>query len=191
MKCFSSIEKTNATVFNKKRAFNKILRGLKGGRSVRIQSSIQSRHKKIKEFFIRMTIDAAIDLFVKSAMGKKAHDLVVLDVQELTSIADVFIICSGRSNRQVTALSEHILFEMKQRGIPALSREGVKEGHWAILDYGHVVIHIFYDPLRSFYDLEGLWADADRIETPSMSPRRTSLREVVLETAEESFCDDD
>lgn len=136
-----------------------------------------------------MTIDASIDLFVKSALGKKAHDLVVLDVQELTSIADVFIICSGRSNRQVTALSEHILFEMKQRGLLPLNREGVKEGHWAILDYGHVIIHIFYDPIRSFYDLEGLWADADRIETPSMSPRRTLIREAVLETAEE--LDDD
>jgi len=109
-----------------------------------------------------------LDLYIKAALGKKAMDLVVLDVRKLSSIADVFIICSGRSNRQVLAIAEHIQVDLKKHGIKPLSVEGKKEGHWVLLDYGHVIIHVFYEPVRSFYDLEGLWIDAERIETKSM-----------------------
>ena len=105
-----------------------------------------------------------LDLYIKAALGKKAMDLVVLDVRKLSSIADVFIICSGRSNRQVLAIAEHIQVDLKKHGIKPLSVEGKKEGHWVLLDYGHVIIHVFYEPVRSFYDLEGLWIDAERIE---------------------------
>jgi len=108
------------------------------------------------------------DLYIKAALGKKAMDLVVLDVRKLSSIADVFIICSGRSNRQVLAIAEHIQVDLKKHGIKPLSVEGKKEGHWVLLDYGHVIIHVFYEPVRGFYDLEGLWIDAERIETKSM-----------------------
>lgn len=113
-------------------------------------------------------LDSSLDLYVKAALGKKAMGVVVLDVHELTSIADVFIICSGRSNRQVTAIGEFIQEDLKKHGIRPLSVEGVKEGHWVLLDYGHVIIHIFYEPVRNFYDLEGLWADAKRIKTESL-----------------------
>lgn len=109
-----------------------------------------------------------LDLYIKAALGKKAMDLVVLDVRKLSSIADVFIICSGRSNRQVMAIAEHIQVDLKKHGIKPLSVEGKKEGHWVLLDYGHVIIHVFYEPVRSFYDLEGLWIDAEKIETKSM-----------------------
>jgi len=109
-----------------------------------------------------------LDLYIKAALGKKAMDLVVLDVRKLSSIADVFIICTGRSNRQVLAIAEHIQVDLKKHGIKPLSVEGKKEGHWVLLDYGHVIIHVFYEPVRSFYDLEGLWIDAERIETKSM-----------------------
>jgi ribosome-associated protein len=109
-----------------------------------------------------------LDFYIKAALGKKAMDLVVLDVRKLSSIADVFIICSGRSNRQVMAIAEHIQVDLKKHGIKPLSVEGKKEGHWVLLDYGHVIIHVFYEPVRSFYDLEGLWIDAEKIETKSM-----------------------
>lgn len=109
-----------------------------------------------------------LNLYINAALGKKAMDLVVLDVRKLSSIADVFIICSGRSNRQVMAIAEHIQVDLKKHGITPLSVEGKKEGHWVLLDYGHVIIHVFYEPVRSFYDLEGLWIDADRIETQSI-----------------------
>ena len=106
----------------------------------------------------------SLDLYIQAALGKKAIDLVALDVRKLSSIADVFIICSGRSNRQVVAIAEHIQVELKKHGITPLSVEGKRQGHWVLLDYGHVIIHIFYEPVRAFYDLEGLWIDAKRIE---------------------------
>ena len=109
-----------------------------------------------------------LNLYINAALGKKAIDLVVLDVRKLSSIADVFIICSGRSNRQVMAIAEHIQVDLKKHGITPLSVEGKKEGHWVLLDYGHVIIHVFYEPVRSFYDLEGLWIDADPIKTKSL-----------------------
>jgi len=93
---------------------------------------------------------------------------VVLDVADLTSYADVFIICSGRSNRQVSAIADFIKTDLKKHKIKPLSVEGTKNGHWVLLDYGHVIIHVFYEPVREFYDLEGLWADAERIMTPSL-----------------------
>ena len=112
--------------------------------------------------------DPRQDLFIKAVLGKKALDVVMLDVDGLTSLADTFIICSGRSNRQVTAIAEFIRTDLKKKGIKPLSIEGLKEGHWVLMDYGNVVIHVFYDPVRSFYDLEGLWADAPRVTTPAL-----------------------
>jgi len=109
-------------------------------------------------------LDPSLDLYVEAALGRKATDIVVLDVRKITSIADVFIICSGRSNRQVTAIAEFIQIELKKHDIRPISVEGKKEGHWVLLDYGHVVMHIFYGPIREFYDLEGLWIDAKRIK---------------------------
>ena len=118
--------------------------------------------------------DPSLDLYIKAASEKKALDLVVLDVAELTSIADVFIICSGRSNRQVNAIADTIVTNLKKHKIKPLSVEGTGEGHWVLLDYGHVVIHIFYEPVREFFDLEGLWVDAKRITTPAMKKLQSS-----------------
>jgi ribosome-associated protein len=111
-----------------------------------------------------------LDLYMKTALDKKAEDPVLLDVRGLTSIADFFMILSARSHRQVTAISEHVVKELRARKIKPLSVDGLSEGHWVLLDYGHVVMHIFYDSIRRFYDLEGLWIDAKRIRTPSMLP---------------------
>ena len=113
-------------------------------------------------------LDPSLDLYIKAVLGKKAMNVVALDVGELTSYADVFIICSGRSNRQVSAIAEFIQSDLKKHKIRPLSVEGTKDGHWVLLDYGHVVIHVFYEPVREFYDLEGLWVDAGRIMTPSL-----------------------
>jgi ribosome-associated protein len=118
-------------------------------------------------------IDLSLDLYVEAALGKKAKHLVVLDVHELSSVADAFIICSGRSNRQVKAIAEHIQVELKKHKIKPLSTEGMSDGHWVLMDYGHIIIHIFYEPVRSFYDLESLWVDAARIKTKSMEHLET------------------
>ncbi len=107
--------------------------------------------------------DPSLKYYINAALGRKATDLVVLDVSELTSFADVFIICTGKSHRQVSAIAEYIKTDLKKQGISPISIEGMSDGHWVLLDYGHILIHVFYDPVRAFYDLEGLWADAKRI----------------------------
>ena len=112
--------------------------------------------------------DPSLDLYIKAVQGRKATNVVALDVADLTSYADVFIICSGRSNRQVSAIADFIKTDLKKHKIKPLSVEGTKDGHWVLLDYGHVIIHVFYEPVREFYDLEGLWSDARRIKTPSL-----------------------
>lgn len=121
-------------------------------------------------------VNPRLDLFVQAALGRKAEGIVVLDVRELTSIADTFIICSGRSNRQVSAIAEHIERFLKEHKIRALSVDGKKEGHWVLMDYGDIIIHVFYEETRSFYDLEGLWVDAARITTESMKEIRENDR---------------
>jgi len=93
---------------------------------------------------------------------KKAQDVVILDVRTLSSFADYFIICSGGSRRQVVALAQHLEEALGRGGIKPLGIEGLAEGQWVLLDYNEIIVHIFYQPVREFYDLEGLWADAPR-----------------------------
>ncbi len=107
--------------------------------------------------------DSEIEIYFKAAFTKKAENPVVLDVRELTSVADFFIILSGRSNRHAKSIGEFIREDLKKKGKMPLSVEGMKDGQWILLDFGHIIIHVFYEPVRSFYDLEGLWADAKRV----------------------------
>ena len=105
------------------------------------------------------------DLIVSAAKEHKAFDMVLLKVDELTSIADYYFICSCRSSRQVQAVTEHILARAKEAGgYKILGVEGKSRGQWALLDFGDVVAHVFYEPLREFYDLESLWIEAPRID---------------------------
>ncbi len=117
---------------------------------------------------IETTNDPSIDTFVSAVLGKKAGQIVILDVKNMTTFADTFIICSARSNRQATAIAEFVSTYLKKQGKKVLNIEGKKEGHWVLMDYGDVIIHIFFEPLRSFYDLEGLWVDARRIRTKAL-----------------------
>lgn len=137
-----------------------------------------------------LSLNSSLDLYVKAALEKKALGLVVLDVRELSSIADVFIICSGRSNRQVTAIAEFIQVDLKKHGIRPLSVEGKKEGHWVLLDYGHVIIHVFYESMRNFYDLEGLWIDAKRIKTESLIKSENLITEISVKLFKDKFHND-
>ena len=114
------------------------------------------------------TKDPRLNLVLTTVMGKKALDIIVLDVRGLTSLADTFIICSGRSNRQLTAIADYIRIDLKKQGVAPLSVEGLQEGHWVLMDYGDIVIQVFYDDVRRFYDLEGLWSDAPRIRTRAL-----------------------
>ena len=109
-------------------------------------------------------LEPGIDPYVKAVLGMKALNVVVLDVHGLASFADTFIVCSGRSHRQVSAIAEFVQKELKAKGITPLGIEGLREGHWVLMDYGDVLIHVFYEPVRIFYDLEGLWSDAKRVD---------------------------
>jgi ribosome-associated protein len=127
---------------------------------------------------MNVEIDSRLDLFVQAALARKAERIVLLDVRQKTSIADVFVICSGRSSRQVEAIAEHIAASLKSHGLRPLSAEGVKEGHWALIDYGHILVHVFHEPVRQFYDLDGLWIDAPRLKTPSLAERLARPEEI-------------
>jgi ribosome-associated protein len=87
---------------------------------------------------------------------------VILEVAELCSFADYFIICSGGSRRHVLALAEHVEAALKQEGVKPLGVEGLEEGQWVLLDYNTMVIHIFIQERREFYNLEDLWSEAPR-----------------------------
>jgi ribosome-associated protein len=97
-------------------------------------------------------------------LDKKAKEVIVLDVRGMTSYADYFVVASGESDRQVSAMAESVLTNLKEteNGLRPIGHEGMETGQWVLLDYGEVVAHLFLDEVRAFYDLEGLWADAPR-----------------------------
>ena len=117
-------------------------------------------------------------LLSRFALEKKASDLVLMEVRELTSIADYFIICSGRSDRQVQSIAQGIEENLGKQGIYPLSVEGLPRAQWVLMDFSDVIVHIFYRPVREFYDLEGLWGDAPRVQLPE--PYATLVREFSL-----------
>lgn len=101
------------------------------------------------------------------AFDKKAERLAVLDVRSLTSYTDYFFICHGRSDRQVQAISEAIQTTLKAEGIRPIAVEGTESSQWVLMDYEDVVVHVFYEPVRAHYDLDGLWSDAPRVRLPA------------------------
>lgn len=94
---------------------------------------------------------------------KKGQDLIILDVHSLASFTDYFIIVSGRSIRQVQALADHVEEALRAEKIRPLGVEGTREGAWVLMDYGDVIVHLFYSPAREFYNLEGLWEEARKV----------------------------
>jgi ribosome-associated protein len=95
-------------------------------------------------------------------LDKKALDVVLLDVRGMTSYADWFVLGSGESERQVGATAEHLREKLREEGYQTIGSEGFETGHWVLLDYGEVVVHLFSTEVRAFYDLDGLWADAPK-----------------------------
>ena len=98
-----------------------------------------------------------------AAEDKKAVDVVVLDLQEITIIADYFVICSGESTPQVRAIYRGIMDDLAEIGVTPNWRSGSEEGGWVLLDYGGIVVHVFHHSQREYYDLENLWGDAKRL----------------------------
>ena len=105
-------------------------------------------------------------LCAQAALDKKAYDLVILEVSALTSVADYFVICTGRSDIQVQAICRAIEEALVKATFRPLAIEGFTHGQWVLIDYGDVVVHVFYESVREFYNLEGLWVQAPRCELP-------------------------
>ena len=103
----------------------------------------------------------------EAALEKKAYDLVVLQSEHLSTIADYFLIATGRSDVQVQAIARGIEERMVKDGVRPLAVEGFHHAHWVVLDYDDVVVHIFYEPARDFYRLERTLSDARRVELPA------------------------
>ncbi len=103
----------------------------------------------------------------KAAIDKKAENAKLLDLTELSGFTDYFLVCSGMSDRQVQAIADSVQAAMEGSGHELLSAEGYGEGRWVLMDFGDVVVHVFLDALREYYDLETLWADAPRLKIPS------------------------
>jgi ribosome-associated protein len=105
-------------------------------------------------------------LCVNALLEKKAKDIVILNVKDLSAFADYFIICSGTSDRQVRAIATAIQDNLKGDEILPLGVEGGTAGQWILMDYDDVIIHLFLETVRSFYDLERLWSEAPRMAVP-------------------------
>ncbi|HAA02629.1 MAG TPA: ribosome silencing factor [Syntrophobacteraceae bacterium] len=103
-------------------------------------------------------------LCAQRAFDYKAQELVLLDVAKISSFADFFLICSGRSSRQVQGLADYLEESLRDMGLRPLGVEGRSEGHWVLMDYGDVIVHIFYEPSRRIYDLESLWSEAKAVD---------------------------
>ena len=114
----------------------------------------------------------------EAALEKKAYDLVVLEVEHLNSIADYFIIATGRSDVQVQAIARGIGERMDLEDERAIAIEGLNHGHWVVLDYADVVVHIFFEPVREFYRLENNWTDGREVVLPE--PYRSQARDLTL-----------
>ena len=112
---------------------------------------------------VALTVTKALD-------AKKGMDIKLLKIDKGSSLADYFLICNGTSNTHVKTLCDYAEYEMDQLGEPMLGREGHRGNAWELLDYGSVVIHVFTEEARKFYDLERLWADAEVVD----------LRDIVL-----------
>ncbi|MGO0123548.1 ribosome silencing factor [Desulfothermobacter acidiphilus] len=106
-----------------------------------------------------MNAKQIVELVLEAAQAKKAYDILVLEVGQILPICDYFVILTGDNPLQVKAIAKNVEKVLAEHGIAALHREGFREGRWVLLDFGEVVVHIFLEEEREFYDLERLWRD--------------------------------
>ena len=132
------------------------------------------QHKTLESILIVETqtpfadLDEEVKLAITSASEKKGFDIVALDLREVTSFAEFFVIASGSNQRQVQAISDEIDEQLKkQLQMRPIRIEGYTSGEWILLDYGDFIVHIFEQKAREFYDLERLWRDAKKVQIPS------------------------
>lgn len=103
------------------------------------------------------------ELVAKAASDKKARDIVIMDLTGISPVTDYFVICSANSTTQVQAIADNIEDQLAKQGVKVLHKEGYRDAHWILLDYGHCVAHVFVEDDRQFYKLERLWGDAKQV----------------------------
>ncbi len=109
--------------------------------------------------------------FAESLSERRAEQLRILHVENLVSYADYLVVATGRNERHVRALAEHLQRDARtQLRVRPISSEGVERGQWALLDYGDIVVHVFREQERDYYDLEGLWQDAEEVPFEASEP---------------------
>ena len=106
-------------------------------------------------------------LCLELADNKKAEDVVILDVRELSSVTDYFVICSGSNSRQIQAIADEVSQRLKKRGELPISLEGYEQAEWILMDYADFIVHIFSAKAREYYDLERLWRQGKEVEIPA------------------------
>ncbi|HSS19963.1 MAG TPA: ribosome silencing factor [Pyrinomonadaceae bacterium] len=135
--------------------------------SVKEQSLKPAVAKQLtKAAVVEAQLDDRIWLALDAASEKKALNSVVLDLRDIASFTDYFVITSGTNERQVQAISDEVVDKLKKAGTPVNRVEGYKSAEWILLDYGDFVMHIFAEKSRAFYDLERLWRESKRVELP-------------------------
>ena len=119
--------------------------------------------RKSKTLADKSALDVATILY-ETALDKKAEELVLLDVSKVSGFTDYFLIMNGRSTRHVQGLASALDEKLSRKRLTGNKAEGLEEGHWVLLDFDDVIVHIFYYEERTVYDLEGLWHDAPRVD---------------------------
>jgi len=133
--------------------------------SLNPQPAVRSKPQEVET--CETVLDERICAALHAAGEKKAIEPVVLDLRDIASFTDYFVIVSGQNDRQVQAISDEIYEHLKKSGETAARVEGYKTAEWILLDYGDFVVHVFERKARQFYDLERLWRESKRVELPA------------------------
>ncbi|MBO6116165.1 MAG: ribosome silencing factor [Ruminococcus sp.] len=115
-----------------------------------------------------MTEQEKLELIVKTLDSKRGEDIQALRIADLTILADYFVIVNGTSNTHARTLADEVEFQLSQKGIEPERREADTGNTWIILDYGDIIVHVFYKETRNFYKLEGLWADGEPVDISAL-----------------------
>lgn len=127
----------------------------------------QPRRAPVAAPTVSSELDERVSAAIEAASDKKALDLVVLDLREIASFTDYFVIASGANERQVQAIADEVYEKLKKAGSASARMEGYKTAEWVLLDFGDFVVHVFEQKARQFYNLERLWREAMKVEVPA------------------------
>lgn len=117
-----------------------------------------------------------VNVIVEAIQDAKGSNLSLIDVSKLFDLSDYFIVVSGRSDRQVQGISNRIINALQEIGVEIPSIEGMEEGQWVLIDLGDIVVHVFYEATREYYDFDSLWARAERIKLDDIPGAKNSPR---------------